>query len=403
MSLNLDKSSWKSVSLGEVAAGSKEKVDPTDGTVARFVAGEHMDTNDLRIHRWGDPTEVDLGPAFHRRFRPGQVLYGSRRTYLRKVAVADFDGVCANTTFVVDAKNDAKNAGVLLREFLPFVMSAEPFHAFAIAESKGSVNPYVNWSDIERFEFELPPLDEQKRIADLLWSIERHARSVNTSSEHVASARSRWFGNALERGVASRGWERQLIPALVASGPTNGKSARSNDEQRGIPTLSISAIRDGRVLGGSSVKYMDVAASDVANFVIQDDDFLVVRGNGNRQLTGRGGVAGGGLPAGCVYPDLLIRLRFDPKVVVTAFAAEQWNAPFAHDELIQRAKSTNGIWKINGQDIRSHRLVVPPIAEQRELLDRLRNFGVATQATRHEVVAIDALRSSVLAEIFGGN
>lgn len=151
------------------------------------------------------------------------------------------------------------------------------------------------------------------------------------------------------------------------------------------------------------MKYMDVVASDVANFVIQDDDFLVVRGNGNRQLTGRGGVAGGGLPAGCVYPDLLIRLRFDPKVVITAFAAEQWNAAFAHDELIQRAKSTNGIWKINGQDIRSHRLVVPPIAEQRELLDRLRTFGAATQATRREATAIDALRSSVLAGVFGGN
>lgn len=166
----MDKSAWKRVKLGEVAAASKEKIDPHDGTVDRFVAGEHMDTDDLKIHRWGGPDEVDLGPAFHRRFRPGQVLYGSRRTYLRKVAVADFEGVCANTTFVVET-NDAQ---VLLQEFLPFVMTSEPFHSFAIAESKGSVNPYVNWSDIARYEFHLPPLDEQKRIADLLWSVEQH-------------------------------------------------------------------------------------------------------------------------------------------------------------------------------------------------------------------------------------
>jgi type I restriction enzyme S subunit len=318
---------------------------------------------------------------------------------LRKVAVADFEGVCANTTFVVETKDPSR----LLQAFLPFVMSGEPFHAFAIAESKGSVNPYVNWSDIERYEFDLPPLDEQKRIADLLWAIERHIRSLKTSLAEHTLARSRWFGDALVQGATSNGWRLEHIPALVTSGPTNGKSARANDEQRGVPTLSISAIRDGRVLGGSSVKYMDVELSDVANYVIREDDFLIVRGNGNKQLTGRGGVAAGGLPVGCVYPDLLIRLRFDPKVIITAFAAEQWNSAHAHNELIQRAKSTNGIWKINGQDIRSHRLVVPPLAEQNELLERLKIFGAAAEAIREESVATHALRQSALAEAFGGN
>lgn len=174
MSLNLNTTARERRSLGDIARASKEKVDPTVGSVDRFVAGEHMDTDDLKVHRWGDVAEVDLGPAFHRRFHPGQVLYGSRRTYLRKVAVADFDGVCANTTFVVETKDE----NVLLPEFLPFIMISEPFHAFAISESKGSVNPYVNWSDIERFEFDLPPLDEQKRIADLLWAIEHHRGSL---------------------------------------------------------------------------------------------------------------------------------------------------------------------------------------------------------------------------------
>lgn len=64
MSLQLDKSGWKRVSLGEIAAASKERVDPTDGSVDRFVAGEHMDTDDLKIHRWGDPAEIDLIPPF---------------------------------------------------------------------------------------------------------------------------------------------------------------------------------------------------------------------------------------------------------------------------------------------------------------------------------------------------
>ena len=95
-----------------------------------------MDSNDLRIRRWGVVGDGYLGPAFTR-FKPGQVLYGSRRTYLRKeYAVAEFEGVCANTTFVLEPSvND------LLPEFLPFVMSADAFHNHSITQSKGSVNP----------------------------------------------------------------------------------------------------------------------------------------------------------------------------------------------------------------------------------------------------------------------
>ena len=75
MTLNLDKTEWKHVALGEVAAASKEKVDPTDGSVDRYIAGEHMDSDDLKLHRWGVVGEVDLGPAFHRRFRPGAAVH----------------------------------------------------------------------------------------------------------------------------------------------------------------------------------------------------------------------------------------------------------------------------------------------------------------------------------------
>ncbi len=103
-----------------------------------------MDTDDLRIRRWGDIGGDYLGPAFHMRFKPGQVLYGSRRTYLRKVAVADFEGICANTTFVFESKDPT----VLLPELLPFIMQTEAFHDHSIKQSKGSVNPYVNFSDL---------------------------------------------------------------------------------------------------------------------------------------------------------------------------------------------------------------------------------------------------------------
>lgn len=80
------KQGWRQVKFGDVVRQVKERVDPETSGLERYVAGDHMDTDDLRIRRWGEIGSGYLGPAFHMRFRPGQVLYGSRRTYLRKVA-----------------------------------------------------------------------------------------------------------------------------------------------------------------------------------------------------------------------------------------------------------------------------------------------------------------------------
>ena len=87
------KKGWTRVAFGDVVKQVRERVDPENSDIERYVAGEHMDTDDLKIRRWGIIGDGYLGPAFHMRFKPGHVLYGSRRTYLRKVALADFEGI----------------------------------------------------------------------------------------------------------------------------------------------------------------------------------------------------------------------------------------------------------------------------------------------------------------------
>src|SRR2546429_1368071 len=158
------KNGWTRVAFGDVVRQVKDHVDPEETELERYIAGEHMDSDDLRIRRWGLIGDGYLGPAFHMRFKPGHVLYGSRRTYLRKVAVAEFEGITANTTFVIEPKNP----DVLLPDLLPFIMQTESFHEHSIKQSKGSVNPYVNFSDLTWYEFALPPPEEQRDIVNLL-------------------------------------------------------------------------------------------------------------------------------------------------------------------------------------------------------------------------------------------
>jgi type I restriction enzyme S subunit len=92
------KPGWKVVKFGDVVRQCKESVDRDNNPFERYVEGGHMDSDNIHIRRWGEFGDDYVGPAFHRIFRKGQVLYGSRRTYLKKVAIADYDGITAITT-----------------------------------------------------------------------------------------------------------------------------------------------------------------------------------------------------------------------------------------------------------------------------------------------------------------
>jgi len=184
-----DRKGWKRVRFGDVVRMLKEQVDPQSGEVDRYVAGEHMETENIHIRKWGTVGDGYLGPAFIRRFRKGQVLYGSRRTYLKKVSMAEFDGVTANTTFVLQAEEK-----MLLQELLPWLMLSERFTQHSIRESKGSTNPYINFPDIAKFEFYLPPLDQQRRIAEILWAVDgsiEHQIDLESTTQSAAD----WLRN----------------------------------------------------------------------------------------------------------------------------------------------------------------------------------------------------------------
>ena len=165
--LTLDRSEWKLVSFGDVAIQQKQTVDRENTDLKRYVKGEHMNSEDIHLRNWGELKDEYLGPAFIRKFENGDILYGSRRTYLRKVVVAPFDGITSNTTFVVKA-----NEKLIEPSLLPYIMLSEGFSQHSIKNSKGSVNPYVNWKDLAKFEFLLPPLNDQKKLIALFGSLD---------------------------------------------------------------------------------------------------------------------------------------------------------------------------------------------------------------------------------------
>ena len=207
MSLNLDKSTWKRVSFGDVVNNVNETVRNAAG-IDRIIAMEHLDPGELKIQRWGS---VEDGTTFTRRVKPGQTLFGKRRAYQRKVAHAEFDAICSGDIYTFEADESH-----LLGEFLPFLVQSNEFFDHALDTSAGSLSPRTNWRDLANFEFDLPPLDQQKRLADLLWAIERHRLTMKEGETQIGLARTGWLHSLFAQAQTTTGFVQ--LDSLIASG-----------------------------------------------------------------------------------------------------------------------------------------------------------------------------------------
>lgn len=241
MTLNVDRSQWQTVKFGDVVKSVNESVkDPAALGIERVIGLEHLEPGKLRIERWG---EVTPETKFTRSAKPGQTLFGKRRSYQRKTAYAEFDAVCSGDILVFESANSTQ----LLPELLPFIAMTDAFYNKALETSAGSLSPRTRWSDLAKYEFDLPPIDQQRRIADLLWKLEEHreALAVTAAFTHDAqmAAAAHWMSS--RPGLSVRLGE----VCVVRSGATPSRSQQERYFENGTtPWVKTLDLNEGSLL-----------------------------------------------------------------------------------------------------------------------------------------------------------
>ena len=380
------KPGWKMVKFGDIAQNVAVRVDPADAKTDVYVGLEHLDPSTIHLRQWGHPSDV-TGQKLA--FKKGDVIFGRRRAYQRKLTVAEFDGICSAHAMVVRAKPK-----MILPEFLPFFLQSDMFMERAIEISVGSLSPTINWKTLREQVFPLPPLDEQKRIAEILWAADEAIQKYKVSLNSLTAFKSQ----ALRVSLRHESTREMSCAELYCNPPRNGFSPKTNASEVGCPTLSIGAVRDGKVNPNGNTKYAEISPSDLEKFRLMSGDILVVRGNGNKTLCGKAGLVSE-IPEDCFYPDLLIRIAFDEKKILPPFAVEQWNDPLTHSKLLAFAKSTNGIWKINGKDLRQHKLLVPDLDVQKEIVNQLSVVSAREEELSNHIEVLLGLQRQIANDV----
>lgn len=175
----------------DIAYNSTEKKKPVEEDKYTYIGLEHLDPQCLEVTRYGSKV-APIGEKLV--MKKGDVLFGKRRAYQKKVAIAPFDGIFSAHGMVLRPKEK-----VIDPKFFPMFIASDYFLDSAIKISVGSLSPTINWSALKELEFELPDLNKQRELAELLWAAEEtkqaYKKLLQTQSQLLKSKFIELFGD----------------------------------------------------------------------------------------------------------------------------------------------------------------------------------------------------------------
>lgn len=344
--LNIDKTNWKLVKFGDIVFEPKETMkDIVSDGIEHVVGLEHIISGDIHLR---NSASIDESTTFTKKFAKGDVLFGRRRAYLKKAALAHFDGICSGDITVFRAKSN------LLPELLPFIVNNDKFFDYAIQHSAGGLSPRVKFKDLANYEFLLPPKDQQAQLAELLWAMDE----VIEKEENVI--------NLLELNYSS----------MVKSIFENSKNIIKLKEIKfdSFKGLSVDEVENGEFnLVPSGAVFPRYLKSDKFKKVnlYSENNYLKILKKGDI-LFNTGGV---GTLGRSHYFDLnennylcdsfVLVLRFNDKKFINKFIYHTFQSNSILSQTIQHTKGTTGITSISLEGIEN--FIIPNVKIENQI------------------------------------
>ena len=340
----------------QIAENSTAKKKPEESDRDRYVGLEHLDPGTLEVTRWG----AEVTPKGDKLLmKKGDVLFGRRRAYQKKVGIAPFDGIFSAHGMVLRPKAD-----VVDPMFFPFFISSDIFLDEAIRVSVGSLSPTANWKDLRTLEFDLPSPGKQRELAGILSeaeSLKGHYRKMPTTCDDVVKSQ------FVEMFGGPDPTESDCPPVTIgelAADIRYGTSKKASDSGE-FKYLRMNNMTDDGRLDLSDLKYIDLSGAELENAKVVRGDLLFNRTN-SREKVGKTCVFNKNEPM--VIAGYIVRVRFDDRVepgYVSAFL----NSNYGKSLLRKMAKGAVGQANISAKEMAKIELPLPPIELQRSFLD----------------------------------
>lgn len=376
------------VKLGDVAIESRDSLKEKDKSLP-VVGLEHLIPEQIILTDWN----IGQDNTFTKIFEKGDVLFGRRRAYLKKAAVAPCKGICSGDITVIRAK-EVK----ILPELLPFVIQNDIFFDYAVGKSAGSLSPRVKWEHLANYEFNLPELEEQKKLAEVLWQIvatmESYKKLLAKTDEMIKAKFVEMFGS-----IDNSKWMYKRLGELCKI--SSGYAFKSDRFQnKGVPVLRIGNINSGVLKKDNLVFWPD--DTSLSKYILYPGDLAM-------SLTGTVGKDDYGNI--CIlndeYPKYYLNQRnakfsdFNDNLN-KLYLAYYFKLPLVKKTL---TNSNHGVRQANilNKDLENILLPLPPITLQNEYVNFVRKSEESKVAIQTSLNSLKQVYKKIITENLGGS
>jgi len=264
---------WQIVKLGDIAYEISDRVDnPSQSGLEHFVGLEYLESGSLAVCRWGNTEDVTSAMKL---FKQRDTLFARRNAYLRRASMVMFDGVCSGDAIVL-----RENREMIVEGFLPLILNTDALWNYAIANAAGSMSKRVKWRDLAEYEFALPPKDEQRRIADILWATEKEKYALFSALEALQQLTSIVGMEVFKRKPIKR----VLLGELVSNGllefqtgPFGTVLKASSYVAKGTPIINPVNMVNGKLVTSDGPFLSEEECKRLSRYKMQQGDIILGR------------------------------------------------------------------------------------------------------------------------------
>jgi type I restriction enzyme S subunit len=380
---------WQTVKLSDVAYEVSDRVDnPSASGYDRFVGLDNFVSGDFKISNWSGTDNLISAMKL---FKAGDTLFARRNAYLKRVSMADFDGICSGDAIVL------RNKEKMIDGFLPLILNTDKFWEYTIANAAGSMSKRVRVEDLMKYEFLLPPVDEQRRITNMLWAADNHLSEINLLLESLVKIRKSYVVEKFNQIFK----DNSRIVSMTQAGEVLMGRQRSPQYEKGIsprPYLRVANVYDGYV-DTTDVKTMDFSDKEYETFGLKHGDVLLVEGHSSAEVVGRSLIYKDEVPGSCFQNTLI---RFRTKSVSPEFAHQYFRYCLYTREFSRIAKQTT-IAHLGST--RFAKMKFPLVSKDidDEITKTISEIEASIAQTQQQISANKNLKSQMFTSMLGNN
>ena len=241
----------------------------------RFVGLEHYDSGEPVITRY---TDKSLLSSSVKEFQKNDILIARRNVYLKRAGIAFFDGLTSGDSIVLRVYDDCESRTGISKQdairIIPFILNSNAFWAYANKHADGMNSKRISKEMLYDYEFDLPPIAEQKVLADKLWAAyrlkESYKKLLLATEEMVKSQFIEMFGIAEAT--------KPLADFIEVSFP--GEWGQEDKDGSGIKVIRTTNFTNNGKLDLSDVVTRDIDSAKIEKKKLFKGDIILERSGG---------------------------------------------------------------------------------------------------------------------------